>query len=582
MSHAVAKAALSGRPDRAIDSIARPPDKIGHPPPASRPVLSRKFFQIGFNKCGTTFIARLFAMNGIPTVHWEENGLAEDIAFSKLSGRAPLQPWAHVTALTDMESVRSINLPIVEAFREFAYLDRSFPGSVFLLNTRRVEDWIISRYRHRGGRYARACAQARGVGLPDLADLWQADWDAHLAAVRSHFAGRPELIQIDIDKAGPADYRDALAPYFDLPTCPDLPGPGLRRKRAGYLPALDRMLNTPRAAIPAADHDRIAGGLAAFARPARIRMKPVGFAACSGQFATFDAATGKVAARGGVPLPILPDAGRRFHLDPAFPRWMNVAAAVNDIAEVASRGLYYIDMQPACRAGAGDVARIGRPILAPSRRAGAENVFLWPAPRAHWPGNDAFLGNPDRADPPFPDKRDRAIWRGALSDDAAEDGAPPGADRLGFVAAHAGSTDVDAAFLPGDRAALDRRGHGGLATGRADEAFLLSHRYLICLGGVAGLRDFAALANTRSVVLKEEDDWQGFHSGLFQPWRHYVPLAQGCGDLAERLAWARANPAECGRISERARAICAALADPDLRRRHLTRVLQDYRAATGQ
>ncbi|MDB2552868.1 glycosyl transferase family 90, partial [Paracoccus sp. (in: a-proteobacteria)] len=79
-----------------------------------------------------------------------------------------------------------------------------------------------------------------------------------------------------------------------------------------------------------------------------------------------------------------------------------------------------------------------------------------------------------------------------------------------------------------------------------------------------------------------EDDWQGFHSGLFQPWRHYVPLAQGCGDLAERLAWARANPAECGRISERARAICAALADPDLRRRHLTRVLQDYRAATGQ
>ena len=156
MSHAVAKAALSGRPDRAIDSIARPPDKIGHPPPASRPVLSRKFFQIGFNKCGTTFIARLFAMNGIPTVHWEENGLAEDIAFSKLSGRAPLQPWAHVTAFTDMESVRSINLPIVEAFREFAYLDRSFPGSVFLLNTRRVEDWIISRYRHRGGRYARA------------------------------------------------------------------------------------------------------------------------------------------------------------------------------------------------------------------------------------------------------------------------------------------------------------------------------------------------------------------------------------------------------------------------------------------
>lgn len=529
-------------------------------------------------------------MNGIPTVHWEENRLAEDIAFSKLTGRAPLQRWSHVTAFTDMEAVRYINLPIVEAFREFAFLDRSFPGSVFLLNTRRVEDWIASRYCHSGGRYARACAQHHGVGLPDLADLWKADWDAHLAAVQAHFSGRPELVEIDIDEAGPDDYRKALSPYFELPECPDLPGKGVRLKRANYLPALQRMLDAPPAALPDPERDRIARQLADFARPAETQIRSGGFAGCSGQFASFDAATGRVVARGGKPLPIASDAQRRFHLDPAELRWMNVAAAVNDIAGVTKEGVYHLDMGPACLAGAVEKSRIARPVLAPSRRAGAENVFLWPAPRAHGLANDVFLGDPDRADPPFQAKQDRAIWRGTLTGygqrkdgpdlDRPAERHPRESNRLGFVQAHAGTPDVDAAFLPGQMPALKQLGLGRLAAGQEEADHLLSHRYLICLGGTGGCEDLAFLANSRSVVLKEEDGWESFHSGLFQPWQHYIPLTYGAGDLAERLTWARANPADCQRMSENARAVCAALADPALRRQHLALVLADYRAAT--
>ena len=62
--------------------------------------MARKFFQIGFNKCGTTFIARLFGMNGYPAVHWAEGALAEDIAWSKLTGVKPLRPWADTVAFT--------------------------------------------------------------------------------------------------------------------------------------------------------------------------------------------------------------------------------------------------------------------------------------------------------------------------------------------------------------------------------------------------------------------------------------------------------------------------------------------------
>ena len=93
--------------------------------------MARKFFQIGFNKCGTTFIARLFGMNGYPTVHWAEGALAEDIAWSKLTGVKPLQPWADTVGFTDMESVRYLNMPIVEAFKEFRFLDESWPVRSF-------------------------------------------------------------------------------------------------------------------------------------------------------------------------------------------------------------------------------------------------------------------------------------------------------------------------------------------------------------------------------------------------------------------------------------------------------------------
>lgn len=108
-----------------------------------------KFFQIGFNKCGTTFIARLFDLNRIPAAHWLEGALADDIAYAKLSGTRPLARWADdITAFTDMESVRFLNMPVIEAFKDYALLDAHYPGSVFLLNTRRVEDWIASRYPH--------------------------------------------------------------------------------------------------------------------------------------------------------------------------------------------------------------------------------------------------------------------------------------------------------------------------------------------------------------------------------------------------------------------------------------------------
>ncbi len=230
-----------------------------------------KFFQIGFNKCGTTFIARLFDLNRIPAAHWLEGALADDIAYARLTGARPLARWADsVTAFTDMESVRFLNMPVIEGFRDFALLDRHYPGSIFLLNTRRVEDWIASRYLHRGGAYARSIAANLGVPLGDLGDIWARDWADHLSTVRAHFAGRPTFIDIDIDQAAPEDYRRALSPWYDLPHLPALPGAGVRQARRANLPRVLAMMQT---AVPGSDIDpdrraRLAARLARLAAPA--------------------------------------------------------------------------------------------------------------------------------------------------------------------------------------------------------------------------------------------------------------------------------------------------------------------------
>ena len=568
--------------------------------------MSRKFFQIGYNKCGTTFIAKLFEMNGYPAIHWAEGALAEDIAWSKLAGVRPLQPWADTTvAFTDMESVRYLNMPVIEAFKEYRFLDESYPGSVFLLNTRRVEDWVVSRYMHRGGSYARAYARIRGVALGDLADLWADEWEAHLAGCRAYFAGRPEFVEIDIDHAAPGDYRDALAPWFDLRDCPPRPGAGTRSRREGYLADLARMLEAPLpgAGIDPADRDRVGAVIVEGARPVAIGAavrapdRPAG----PGPQAVVDLDRNEVRDGRGEVLPLRRGPDGAFYARPGPAPLLRIATTANDIAQVAGHGVYRIDMRPG-HAGGGD-----GPVLAACRRAGAANAFLWPMPWIHRLGNDGHLGRPDRADPPFGHKRDRAVWRGDLSGHVpGPDGQPRrpvhevvgdlmagdpraaddlrAATRVALVLDHRGSADVDAALTPDARGrrALERAGLSHLAAPRQGDDFLLSHRYLICLGATSGAEDFLPLANSNSVVLLEEDGWETFARAAFQPWRHYIPLRPGAGDLSEKLAWARAHPRDCQQISARARGLCALLADPQARLDQLSAILRDYRAATGQ
>lgn len=562
-----------------------------------------KFFQIGFNKCGTTFIARLFDLNRIPAAHWLEGALADDIAFAKLSGTRPLARWADsITAFTDMESVRFLNMPVIEASKDYALLDAHYPGSVFLLNTRRVEDWIASRYLHRGGAYARSIAAAMGVPLGALGDIWAADWDAHLAGVRAHFAGRAEFIDIDIDHATPDDYRSALSPWYDLPVLPPLPGQGVRRARQANLPRVLRIMDEP---LPGADQDpdrraQLATKLARLAAPARLRQKGSIDRPPHAQALCLDLGADQLRGADGAVMPLRRGPDGLFHLAAQRPGLLRAAAVANDIAGVTGHGCYWLDLRPATFAGSGPDHPADGPLIATLRRRGARNVFLWPAPWRHRIGNDGFPGVPV-ADTDWSDRADRLVWRGTLSGhapasaDTAEalitalehraDGPArallPRTGRWPVLADLAARPGLDVALTPDARRdrVLAQAGLTAPAPVRDDAP---PARYRLALSGSEGNADALPLLNSHALVLIEQDGWEGFLSTLFRPEVHFLPLQPGCADLDLRLAWARAHQDEARQIAQRARRLCARLADPAGRRLHLAQVLADYRRATGQ
>ncbi len=82
----------------------------------------------------------------------------------------------------------------------------------------------------------------------------------------------------------------------------------------------------------------------------------------------------------------------------------------------------------------------------------------------------------------------------------------------------------------------------------------LGYRYIVDVDGYA--RTWSAWAwkmMSGATVISLESPWTAFFNDQFAPWQHFVPVANDCSDLAEKLQWCRDNDAECQAIANRAR-----------------------------
>ena len=172
-----------------------------------------RFFQIGFQRCGTPALAAFFNRCGIASVHHDRGRLALRMRENLATGARPLEGYEHYRAFTNMDHVAADDW--FEGFRHYRALDAACRAR-FILNTRPVEHWLRSLMAH----YARRAHIAapyveRRFGTSDpewVAAHWRAQWEAHHRAVRADIP-RERLLVFDIE----SDPPERLCDFVGVP-----------------------------------------------------------------------------------------------------------------------------------------------------------------------------------------------------------------------------------------------------------------------------------------------------------------------------------------------------------------------------
>jgi len=191
----------------------------------------RRIFIVGHNKTATRSIHVFLSRNRFSGVHWDGGRLAEAMADNRARGRPLLEGYERFEVFSDMESVawgrygvrrgEPIAPPgrLIYAYRWFRLLDRQYPGSLFIYNTRPIAAWLESRLAHEDRLYAEACRAALAwrsgterFSLDDLSALWSDEFHEHARLLHEHFAGSPRFVEIDITGA---DAGEHLANFLE-------------------------------------------------------------------------------------------------------------------------------------------------------------------------------------------------------------------------------------------------------------------------------------------------------------------------------------------------------------------------------
>ena len=180
-----------------------------------------KIFQIGFNRCGTLCLYNFFKQNKIPSIHWDNGNLSLTIKRNKEQNKPLLSGYDDYIFFSDMEHFDDDMGVFYSHVYYYKLLDKQYPDSKFILNTRNIGNWIISRLNHefRGmpGFYANYIMSRLNINFNQLLDKWRLEWDNHHKEVKEYFKGREDdLLIFNIEKDDPQKIVDFLKNFYAL------------------------------------------------------------------------------------------------------------------------------------------------------------------------------------------------------------------------------------------------------------------------------------------------------------------------------------------------------------------------------
>jgi len=164
-----------------------------------------KIFQIGFNKCGTTSIHYLFenfTNPKIPSIHWDSGNLAKTIEDNIKNSRNLLTGYETYTSFFDMEYLDDKYFFAGTLYKE---LDMQYPNSKFILNTRNINNWIVSRLNHKNKTYIERHMSYYLLNQEEIIKKWKKEWTKHHRDVSVYFNNRKNdllIYNIESDDIG--------------------------------------------------------------------------------------------------------------------------------------------------------------------------------------------------------------------------------------------------------------------------------------------------------------------------------------------------------------------------------------------
>jgi len=161
--------------------------------------MTNKVFCIGLNKTGTSSLHRLFGEIGRRAYHgtdWHEWSQAD-------------KRWQRYDAFSDGWPAH------------FERLLRRYPQAQFILNTRRLDDWVLSRFHH-VGRNQRAAKNSAAASKwldnsDDAVGRWIAFRRTHHAQVLRVFTGQRRKQLLIVDFCDDIDAHRKVARFLGVP-----------------------------------------------------------------------------------------------------------------------------------------------------------------------------------------------------------------------------------------------------------------------------------------------------------------------------------------------------------------------------
>lgn len=166
--------------------------------------MESKIFFLGFNKTGTRSINSLFLNNGFSTIHWihEESGdnIARRIKQNCEMGRPAISGFDEFQVFSDLTYVTKDE--VIEGNQFYSQLKSDYPDSLFVLNIRDKDKWLLSRTRHSD--FAERYQLALSLNFNELIDYWSKLWETRNKEIQSFFVNDPNFLTFNIDK----DWKD--------------------------------------------------------------------------------------------------------------------------------------------------------------------------------------------------------------------------------------------------------------------------------------------------------------------------------------------------------------------------------------